>query len=142
MSPFVWLGVAAVMAVIEVLSLGLITMWFVVGALVAFAANLLGADLVVQLVVFFVVSLVCLVVLRPVFLKYRKRGQAAEPTCIGQEGVVAEDVDNDAMIGRVELPNRMTWAARSADGTPIPAGTVVVVVGQESIKLIVERKAH
>ncbi|MEG1434812.1 MAG: NfeD family protein [Gordonibacter sp.] len=142
MSPFVWLGIAAVMAVIEILSLGLITMWFVVGALVAFAANLLGAGLVVQLVVFFVVSLVCLVVLRPVFLKYRKRGQAAEPTCIGQEGVVAEDIDNDAMTGRVELPNRMTWAARSADGMPIPAGAVVVVVGQESIKLIVERKAH
>lgn len=142
MSPFVWLGVATVMAVIEVLSLGLITMWFVVGALVAFAANLLGANLVVQLVVFFAVSLVCLVVLRPVFLKYRKRGQAAEPTCIGQEGMVVEDIDNNVMAGRVELSNRMTWTARSVDGMPILAGTAVVVVGQESIKLIVERKAR
>lgn len=47
MSPFVWLGVAAVMGVVEIVSLGLITMWFVVGALVAFVASLLGADLVV-----------------------------------------------------------------------------------------------
>lgn len=140
MSPFVWLGVAALMAVVEVLSLGLVTMWFVVGALVAFGANLLGADVVVQLVVFFVVSLVCLIVLRPVFLKYRKRGQAAEPTCVGQEGVVIEDVDNAAMSGRVELQNRMSWAARSSNGLPIPVGEPVVVVGQESVKLIVERK--
>ena len=44
MSPFVWLAVAAVMAVVEVASFGLITMWFVIGALAAFAANLLGAD--------------------------------------------------------------------------------------------------
>ena len=39
MSPFVWLGVAAVMGVVEIVSLGLITMWFVVGALVAFVAS-------------------------------------------------------------------------------------------------------
>ena len=55
MSPFIWLGVAAVMGIVEVLSLGLITMWFVIGALVAFLANLLGFDLVAQLVVFFLV---------------------------------------------------------------------------------------
>ena len=75
MSPFVWLGVAAVMGVVEIVSLSLITMWFVVGALVAFAASLLGADLVVQLVVFLVVSVACLVGLRPVFVKYRDRGK-------------------------------------------------------------------
>ena len=69
MSPFVWLGVAAVMGIVEVLSFGLITMWFVVGALVAFLANLLGYDIIVQLVVFFVVSIVCLIVLRPLFIK-------------------------------------------------------------------------
>lgn len=79
MSPFVWLGVAAVMGVVEIVSLGLITMWFVVGALVAFVASLLGADLVVQLVVFLVVSVACLVGLRPVFVKYRDRGNSRSP---------------------------------------------------------------
>ena len=132
MSPFVWLGVAAVMGVVEIVSLGLITMWFVVGAL--------GADLVVQLVVFLVVSVACLVGLRPVFVKYRDRGKLEEPTHVGQTAVVVEGVDNDGMTGRVETDNRMTWAARSADGLPIPAGEVVRIVGQESVKLIVERK--
>ena len=97
MSPFVWLGVAAVMGVVEIVSLGLITMWFVVGALVAFVASLLGADLVVQLVVFLVVSVACLVGLRPVFVKYRDRGKLEEPTHVGQTAVVVEDVDNDGM---------------------------------------------
>ena len=73
MSPFVWLGVAAVMAVVEVVSLGLITMWFVVGALVAFVVNLLGVDPLVQIGVFLTVSVLCLIVLRPVFVKYRAR---------------------------------------------------------------------
>ena len=135
MSPFIWLAVAAVMAVVEVVSFGLITMWFVIGALAAFAANLL-----VQIVVFLVVSVVCLVALRPVFVKYRDRGKQEEPTHVGQTAVVVEDVDNEGLTGRVETDNRMTWAARSADGSFIPQGAVVRIVGQESVKLIVERK--
>lgn len=140
MSPFVWLAVAAVMGVVEVLSFGLITMWFVVGALVAFVANLLGIDLLVQIVVFLVVSVGCLVGLRPVFVKYRDRGKQEEPTHVGQTAIVVEDIDNHGLTGRVEMDNRMTWAARSADGSLIPTGQIVRVVGQESVKLIVERK--
>ena len=60
-----WLVVAAVMALIEAFSFGLITMWFVVGALVAFVADLLGANFVVQVALFLVVSVLCLVLLRP-----------------------------------------------------------------------------
>ena len=139
MSPFVWLAVAAVMAVVEVASFGLITMWFVIGALAAFAANLLGADLLVQIVVFLVVSVVCLVALRPVFVKYRDRG-VGRGAVVAAGAVVVEDVDNEGLTGRVETDNRMTWAARSADGSFIPQGAVVRIVGQESVKLIVERK--
>lgn len=140
MSPFIWLAIAAVMAVIEVMSLGLITMWFVVGALVAFVANLLGADIFVQIVVFLVVSVLCLVVLRPVFLKYRKHGERSEPTVIGQTAVVMETIDNNRLTGRIETEDRMTWSARSTDCSVIPVGEIVQIVGQESIKLIVERK--
>lgn len=140
MNPFAWLAVAFVMAAIEVISFGLITLWFVIGALAAFVVSLLGGDLLLQIVVFLVVSVVCLIVLRPVFVKYRRRGQENEPTEIGRSAVVVETVDNDRLIGRVETEDRMTWAARSIDGSVIPAGTVVHVVGQESVKLIVERK--
>ncbi len=140
MSPFIWLGIAAVMAVAEIVSLGLITMWFVVGALVAFVANMLGADTFLQVVLFIIVSVACLVLLRPVFVKYRKRGQSHEPSNVGKLGVVVEEVDNDHLVGRVELSNHMTWLARSADGSVLRVGENVVVVGQESVKLIVERK--
>ncbi len=141
MNPFAWLAVAFVMAAVEVISFGLITLWFVIGALAAFIVSLLGGDLLLQIVVFLVVSVVCLIVLRPVFIKYRRRGQESEPTEIGRSAVVVETVDNDRLIGRVETEDRMTWAARSADGSVIPAGTIVYVVGQESVKLIVERKS-
>lgn len=141
MGPFAWLIVALVMAVVEIASFGLITIWFVVGSLVAFVASLLGADLLVQIVIFLAVSVLCLVVLRPVFVKYRRRGQASEPTEIGQSALVVETVDNGELTGRVETGDRVTWTARSADGSIIPEGTTVLIVGRESVKLIVERKS-
>ncbi|OUO88918.1 hypothetical protein B5F40_11970 [Gordonibacter sp. An230] len=140
MSPIAWLVVAAVMAVIEVVSLSLVTLWFVVGGLAAFVANVLGASLFVQVLVFLAVSVLCLAVLRPVFVRYRERGKKEEPSVLGEHAVVREAVDNDLMTGRVETSDHMTWAARSADGNPIPVGESVVVVGRESVRLIVERR--
>lgn len=139
MSPFVWIGVAAVMGIIEALSFGIVAVWFVVGSLVAFLAGMLGVDLLVQCGVFLVVSVVLLIACRPLVLKYRKRGSDHEPTLVGSHAVVTEAIDNDRMVGRVETPDHMTWSARSFDGRPIHRGESVTVVAQESIKLIVER---
>lgn len=139
MDPYWWLAIAAVMAIVEVLSQGLITIWFVAGGLAAFVAAVVGASLTVQVVVFIVVSLACLVLLRPLVVKHRKIGEAHESTPVGLNAVVVEDIDNDALAGRVETPDHMTWAALSSDGTCIEAGARVRVVEQRSIKLVVER---
>jgi len=139
MNPFWWLGIAAVMAVIEAVSLGFITVWFVVGALCAFVASFLGADLTLQIIVFLVVSLVCLALLRPFALKHRRMGELHEPTPVGLYAKVVERIDNDALAGRVETPDHMTWAALSVDGAPIEEGAKVQVVDQQSIKLVVKK---
>lgn len=134
-----WIVVAVVMALIEALSLGMFTMWFVVGAIAALVAQLLGFGAVVQIIVFLVVSVVLLVALRPYALKHRNRGEAAEPSLIGQSARVIIDIPADGTPGRVETADRMTWAALSATGEAIEFGARVHIVGQESIKLLVER---
>ena len=138
MNPYWWLAIAAVMAIVELASQGLITIWFVVGGLVAFAAGFFGADLTVQIIIFLVVSLACLALLRPMIMKHRKIGEAHEPTLVGTHAIVVERIDPQAQTGRIETPDHMTWAALSADGLPIEAGERVVVVEQRSIKLVVE----
>ena len=139
MTPYMWLGVAVIMAIIEAASVSLVTVWFFIGALVAFCAALAGASQIAQVAVFLIVSVLSLVLFRPVIVKYRKHGAAHEPTPVGQYAVVVEAIDNGALKGRVETPDHMTWTALSKDGTPIEAGASVRVVGQQSIKLIVER---
>ena len=55
MEGVIWLFIVVVMAVIEIITLGLTTIWFAGGALAAFVASLLGANLIVQIVLFIVV---------------------------------------------------------------------------------------
>ena len=138
-SPYVWLIVAAVAAVIEALSVSLLTVWFVAGGIVAFFFAFFGAPLWAQLVVFLVVSLASLALLRPVILKYRNQGTSEEATLVGTEAIVVETINTDTHSGRVETPNRVTWTALSHDGSPIETGVRVRIVDQDSIKLIVER---
>ena len=139
MNPYVWLLVAGAAAAIEAFTTGLFTMWFVIGALVAFVVQYFGGPLWLQLVVFLAVSLACLVLLRPLIMKHRKRGEEFESTPVGSIAVVVERIDPAAMTGRVETPNHMSWSALSADGTVIEEGANVRVVDSKSIKLIVER---
>ena len=73
-------------------------------------------------------------------LKHRNSGPSAEPTLVGREAQVIERIDGTEITGRVQTDDHISWMARSSDGQPIDVGETVAVVGQESIKLIVERK--
>lgn len=143
MEPYVWLVVAAVMAVIEAATAGLFTAWFVVGALAAWLAAYLGAGLYVQIAVFLAVSVVCMLLIRPYAAKRRKQSALnepfADPTPLGKNALVTESIDNTSHKGRVETPDHMSWAALSSDGSIIEQGAHVRVVNQQSTKLIVER---
>ena len=139
MGPYVWLIIAAVMAVVEIVSLSLITIWFVAGGIAAFLAGFFGADLAVQIVVFLVVSFACLALFRPLAMKHRAIGESHESTPVGQEAVVVEAISGEPGAGRVETADHMTWAALSADSSPIEKGARVRVVDQKSVRLIVER---
>ena len=58
MIPFYWLIALAVFLVIEIITMGLTTIWFAGGSLVAFIASLIGVPVVIQIAIFLVISFV------------------------------------------------------------------------------------
>lgn len=136
----VWLVVMVVFLVVEALVPGLVSLWFAIGALAALFAAMLGAPVWLQLVWFFVVSIVALALTRPLARKYINA--KVQPTnadaLIGKECVVTEDIDNIRATGAVKVSGR-EWTARSAeDGRGFRAGDIVTVKAIEGVKLIVE----
>ena len=139
---WLWLGAAVLFGIVEALTAGLVSIWFVAGAGAALIGALLGAGTGVQVGLFVVVSAAALAATRPLVRRYAS-GKAVPTNAdrvLGQTAKVTEAVDNGNAAGAVYVDGK-TWTARSADGSVIPAGTMVTITRMEGVKLFV-RKAE
>ena len=139
-----WIAAIVVFGVVEALTAGLVSIWFVPGAVAGLIAAMAGAGLLAQLVLFLAVSAAALAATRPL-VKKLSAGRAVPTNAdrvLGRTARVTETIDNDSAAGAVYVDGK-TWTARSADGTVLPAGSRVEVRRMEGVKLIVEaaRKA-
>ena len=135
---WIWLGAAVVFGILEAMTAGLISVWFVAGAVAAVVAAMLEADVMVQAGVFIVVSALALALTRPLVRRWTQTRTVATNAdrVLGQMAKVTETVDNDNSMGAVYVDGK-TWSARSSDGSVIPAGTRVQVERMEGVKLFV-----
>ena len=136
---WIWLGAAVVFGILEAMTAGLISVWFVAGAVAAMVAAMLEADVMVQAGVFIVVSALALALTRPLVRRWTQTRTVATNAdrVLGQMAKVTETVDNDNSMGAGYVDGK-TWSARSSDGSVIPAGTRVQVERMEGVKLFVE----
>lgn len=135
---YIWIIAAVVFGVLEGIAAQLVSIWFVLGAVAAAVAAACGGALWLQCVLFAAVSVLALLATKPLVKKYlRPRIQATNADrCVGQAGVVLEDIDNLAATGQIKVCGSV-WSARSTDGAPIAAGATVVVERIEGVKLMV-----
>jgi len=136
----IWLALTAVLLIIEIVTLGLTTIWFAAGALFAFFAALLGMNQGIQIGVFVVVSVVLLFFTRPLAVKYlnTKTIKTNTEALVGKTARVIVDINNLKSQGQVVI-NGLEWTARSSDDTVVfKIGDAVTIVGIEGVKLIVE----
>lgn len=138
--PTLWLIMLVVFLVIELITVGLTTIWLAGGALAAFILAALGVSPWIQIVVFFAVSFVLIYFTRPFAMKYLnpRRTRTNVDELIGETVKVTERIDNRAAAGRA-LARGMEWSARAAsDDMTIEKDTLVKVLRIEGVKLIVE----
>ena len=140
MNSTYWLIALAVLLVIEIITLGLTTIWFAGGALVAFLLSLVSDSFILELVVFLVVSLVLLFFTRPIAQKYfnKQRVKTNYESLIGRDGKVIERIDNFNNTGQVVVGG-LEWTARALDSQEIiETGERVIIREVSGVKLIVE----
>ena len=141
MDPLLWLGILAVLLIIEAATVGLVTVWFAGGALAAAIASGSGAVAVTQWLLFLAVSLVLLFFTRPLAVRYMKRGipRTNVNSLIGKKAVVIQKIDNLSQTGQVRI-NDIEWMARTeSDGEKIPEESVVEIEAVRGVKLIVKK---
>ena len=138
----IWLVLLVLLIAIEVGTMGLTTIWFAGGALIAVILAALGLPSYVQIAAFLVISLVLLIFTRPIAMKYfnKDRVKTNAEGMVGKKAVVTAAIDNLAATGQVSV-NGMEWSARATeDGNKIIEGAIVTIVAISGVKLIVEER--
>jgi membrane protein implicated in regulation of membrane protease activity len=141
MEAYIWIALFVVLLIVEGLTMGLTTIWFAGGALVAFILALFDVNVYVQIGAFLVVSLALLFGTRPWAKKYLsgKRYGTNYDGVIGKVAKVVEKVDNYNATGLVAV-NGVEWTARAEnDNETFEPGTLVKVSNINGVKLIITK---
>lgn len=138
---FLWLGLMVFFLIVELATVGLTSVWFAGGALLALICSLVGFGVGVQVVTFVIVSAVLVIFTRPFAAKYIN-AHHVKTNCeelIGSVVKVTETVDNYAQTGTVDAQGKV-WTARSqSDRVKIMKGSLARVTAISGVKLILEK---
>ena len=134
----IWLIVLVVCLVVEISTLGLTSIWFAGGALLAMLIAMIGGPLWLQVLIFLVTSVVLLIFTRPIARKYfnKNREKTNVNSKIGKQAIVTVTIDNLKGEGQI-VTEGMEWTARSLDSSVIEEGSVVTIEIIEGVKAIV-----
>ena len=135
-----WVVLVIVFIVVEIISLGLTSIWFAVGALAGAIAAGLGAPIWLQCILFIVVSAIALGSTRGLATKYlnNKLEKTNAEGLVGDTVYVIEEIDNKNATGKIRVRD-LEWTARAmSDDQIIPKDTKVVVREIRGVKCIVE----
>jgi membrane protein implicated in regulation of membrane protease activity len=136
----VWLVLAGLLLIGEIITVGFILLWFSIGAVVASIAAKMGMDFYLQVIVFSAVSIGLLVFTRPIVKRLWKHKEVATnvSSIIGKKGMVVQGINNILGQGQVKIGGEV-WSARSEDESEISLDEQIEVAGVEGVKLIVRK---
>ena len=137
---YFWLVLVIIFVVVECVTVGLVSIWFAGGSLVAMFLAMAGAGAIWQDIAFLVVSGLLLVATRPFVKKHlmNKRVKTNYESVIGEVAKVTETIDNFSQTGAAFVDGK-EWTARSTNSAVVfEQGTLVKVAAIEGVKLLVE----
>ena len=136
-----WLVLLIILLIIEIITVGLTSIWAAGGALAALVLNLLDISLLWQVVVFCIVTFVLLYFTRPFAIRFinTRREKTNYEGIIGKTIRIAETVDNISQTG-MAVVNGQEWTVRAEKENEIlEPGTLAKVVNIAGVKLIVRK---
>ena len=138
-AAIIWLSLMVVFLIAEAgCPVHLISIWFAVGSLTAMIVSLLGGQIWLQVLLFFLVSSALLALLWPFVRKFMnpRLVKTNVDSIVGSTGVVTQAIENLSAKGQVKL-GAMYWTARSTSGERIDENTVIRVDRIEGVKVFV-----
>ena len=131
-----WLVLVIVLSIIEIATVNLLTIWFVISGIVALILSFFIKDVAIVSTIFALLGIILLFTTRPIFSKLLKpkNEKTNFDRIIGKEGLVTEKITRN-QIGEVKIDGKK-WSAIS--NKKIEVGKEVIIEAIEGVKLVVK----
>lgn len=137
----IWLIIAGVCFIIEMMTVGFLVFWFGLGALLTMIVSLIFPDNIILQASIFVISSTLLIFLtKPLVNKLSKSNKKISTNAfsiIGKKGIVTQDINETHGVGQIKIAGEV-WSAKTADGSIIEKGTQIEVIKIDGVKAVVE----
>ena len=135
---YVWLILAGVFVIGEVLTSGFLIFWLGLGALIAMAVSFITDKIIIQTTVFLISSVILILATKPLVRKFANTETVKTnvSSIIGKKGLVTKDINSINSTGQVKIDGEL-WSAIGENDMEISKGTEVEVIEIKGVKVIV-----
>ena len=135
---YIWLILAGVFLIGEVMTAGFLIFWLSVGSLIAMIVSFFTDSIIIQTSIFVISSVILIFATKPLVKKFAKVETVLTnaKSIIGKKGIVTVDIDSIKSTGQVKIDGEI-WSAIGEDETDIPKGAEIEVLEIKGVKVIV-----
>ena len=133
-----WLILVIVLTIVELATVNLLSVWFVISGIVAMILSFFIDDVAIVSTVFALLGILLLFTTRPLLKKYlpTQRTRTNADRIIGMHGVVTEEIKKNS-VGEVKVDGKK-WSAIS--NSKIPVGSEVIIEAIDGVKAVVRKE--
>ncbi|WP_294468546.1 NfeD family protein [uncultured Anaerofustis sp.] len=137
----IWLVLLVLFVVVELLTTQLVSIWFAGGSLISLILSFLDVSIAVQIIVFFITSVIFLCITYPLYHKYVKSEIVPlnADSLIGLYGIVIKEINNKKAVGQIKVKGQV-WSALNEIDEIISEGEEVKIIKIEGVHVIVQKK--
>ncbi len=137
----VWLIIAGVCFIIEMMTVGFFVFWFGIGALLTMIISFIFPDNLILQTSFFVISSTLLIFCtKPLVKKLSKSDKKVATNAysiIGKKGIVVQDINPTHGVGQIKVAGEV-WSAKTSDDSIIKKGSEIEITEIDGVKAIVK----
>ena len=135
----IWLIIAGICLIIEIITVGFLIFWFAIGALITMVASLFIDNIVIQTAIFVISSAILIFATKPFVKKFVNNKNSIKTNVyseVGKNAVVIKEIDSINGTGQIKV-NGEIWSAIGKDNINIPKDTKVKIEEIKGVKAIV-----
>lgn len=137
---YVWLAVVILLAIVEIISINLTTIWFVISGLVSLFISFICDNFLIQFATFVILGIILLITTKPYLKKILKTEDTKTnlDRVEGMSGIVTEEITRK-QNGEVKVDGKL-WTAYA--DKKIKVGSMVKIIKIDGVKLKVEERGE